>query len=79
MADTARYSAYDANGNVIVTFIGEGGLIENSMKFGKLTQSERNEMMLVIGDNGMELSQWNFSPGFKIYLRPQWMLVKHVS
>ena len=79
MADNARYSIYDEKGNIVMTFVGKTNIIENAMKFGRLTQSTSNEMMVVIGDEGLTLSQWNFSLGFKFFVRPKWMLVKHVS
>lgn len=79
MADNARYSIYDEKGNIVMTFVGKADIIENAMKFGRLTQSNRDEMMVVVGDEGMALSQWNFSLGFKFFIRPKWMLVKHVS
>ena len=79
MADNARYSIYDEKGDIVMVFVGKDNIIENSMKFGRLTQSTHNEMMIVVGDEGLALSQWNFSLGFKFFIRPKWMLVKHLS
>lgn len=79
MADNAHYSIYDEKGNIIMTFVGKNNIIENAMKFGRLTQSTNDEMMVVVGAEGMALSQWNSSLGFKFFIRPKWMIVKHVS
>ena len=79
MADNARYSIYDEKGDIVMVFVGKDNIIENSMKFGRLTQSTHNEMMIVVGSEGLALSQWNFSLGFKFFIRPKWMLVKHLS
>jgi len=37
MADNARYSIYDEKGDIVMVFVGKDNIIENSMKFGRLT------------------------------------------
>jgi hypothetical protein len=79
MADKKGYSIYDENGNVVMSFVGNSDLMDKALGYGKLTKNTRNEMMLIVGNTGLELSNWNFALGFKVYMRPNWSLVKHIS
>lgn len=77
MADKNGYSIYDEHGNVIMSFIGNSDIMDKALGYGKLTKNTHNEMMLIIGNKGLELSNWNFAFGFKVYIRQNWSLVKH--
>ena len=79
MADKKGYSIYDENGNVVMSFVGNSDLMDKALGYGKLTKNTRNEMMLIVGNTGLELSNWNFALRFKVYMRPNWSLVKHIS
>lgn len=79
MADKKCYSICDEHGHTIMSFIGNSDLMDKALGYGRLTKNTRNEMMLIVGKNGLELSNWSVSLGFKVYMRPKWSLVKHIT
>lgn len=74
--NNALYRVFDDRFNHVFDFTGNHQLFQNFVAYGRLTQNTNNQMMVVIGKNGLEYGSEGVAVSFKVVMREGWKVVK---